>query len=84
VCIYIPKVCLSIVVNATTCVYSSAAVYCFVALLPGFCDNMWFSTTTWSPGTLTNYAGSKRLFKEGHQPNRRRGQRENFLCVGCC
>jgi ribosomal protein S2 len=33
--------------------------------------NMWFSSSTWSPGTLTNYASSKRLFKEAHQPNRR-------------
>jgi ribosomal protein S2 len=33
--------------------------------------NMWFSASAWSPGTLTNYASSKRLFKEAHQPNRR-------------
>lgn len=33
--------------------------------------NMWFTSSAWSPGTLTNYASSRRLFKEGHQPNRR-------------
>jgi hypothetical protein len=33
--------------------------------------NVWFDHRTWSPGTLTNYASSKRLFKESHQPNRR-------------
>jgi ribosomal protein S2 len=33
--------------------------------------NVWFDHRTWSPGTLTNYASSRRLFKESHQPNRR-------------
>jgi ribosomal protein S2 len=33
--------------------------------------NVWFDYRTWSPGTLTNYASAKRLFKESHQPNRR-------------
>lgn len=33
--------------------------------------NVWFDHRTWSPGTLTNFASSRRLFKESHQPNRR-------------
>lgn len=33
--------------------------------------NVWFDHRTWSPGTLTNYASSKRLFRESHQPNRK-------------
>lgn len=37
--------------------------------------NVWFDHRTWSPGTLTNYASSRRLFKESHQPNRR------YVCV---
>lgn len=43
--------------------------------------NVWFYARSWSPGTLTNYASNRRLFKEAHQPNRRCGGRGVRRCA---